>query len=107
MWAGTEKTPAQMTAIIREMMDEGYAPTVGIQFSAPFFPLVQLHQYVALDYTLDGFGMVSTLTLYNPWGVDSDGTFPSSGDPNDGIVVLTADLLYSGMWGGTFEFAHV
>jgi hypothetical protein len=108
MWPGTEMTPTQMSAVIREMMDGGYAPTVGIQYRDPtIFPLMDLHQYVALDYTLDGFGLVSSLTLYNPWGVDSNGSFPTSGDPNDGIVTLSANLLYSQLWGGTFEFAHV
>jgi hypothetical protein len=105
--SGTNLTPAQITSVIREMMDEGHAPTLGIQFSAPSFPLVQLHQYVVLDYTLDVFGLVSSLKLYNPWGIDTDGSFPASGNPNDGIVTLTGDQLFSGLMGGSFEFAHV
>jgi len=105
MGPGTFLSPEQISSVIRQMMDEGYAPTLGIQFTTnPALPLVTLHQYVVLDYALDGFGLVSTLTLYNPWGID--GVPPFSGDPNDGIVTITLNELVN-MVGGSFEFAHV
>jgi calpain family cysteine protease/hemolysin type calcium-binding protein len=99
-----DSSKASLTAVVREMMDGGYAPTLGIQATVPGLPLVTLHQYIVLDYTLDVFGELQTLTLYNPWGID--GVPPFSGDPNDGIVTITGDELAFGV-AGSLEFAHV
>jgi len=99
-----DSSKAQLTSVVREMMDNGFAPTLGIQATVPGLPLVTLHQYIVLDYTLDAFGELQTLTLYNPWGID--GVPPFSGNPDDGIVTITGDELAFGV-AGSLEFAHV
>ena len=51
--------PVAGTDLLGDPADDGrgYAPTLGIQFTTdPSVPLVTLHQYVVLDYALDGFG---------------------------------------------------
>jgi hypothetical protein len=113
---GSVLTESQMTAIIIEMMsrdpDTGellYAPTLGFDFVTPGIPLLAAHQYVVLDYDLDGYtGLVSSVTLYNPWGIDGvpDMFLPADTNPNDGIVVITLPELIGGT-AGSFEFGTV
>ena len=97
-------TAAQHTAKIIEMMEGGYAPTLGVDFAVVGTGLISAHQYVVLDYNLDVFGMVSTVRVYNPWGID--GMTPTSGDPNDGIITLTMQMLVAGI-AGSWEFGTV
>jgi hypothetical protein len=108
--AGPTMTAEQMSDVIRDMMDNGYAPTLGFDYVFdPGIPLLSAHQYVVLDYDIDGFtGLVSTVDLYNPWGIDGlpDGYLPLEVDPNDGIVTITLTELMFGT-AGSFEYGHV
>ena len=99
-------TPEQHTATIIEMMEGGFAPTLGVDFAVQGVPLLSAHQYVVLDYNLNVFGLIDTIRVYNPWGIDGDGSIPSSGDPNDGIVTLTLDMLVNRI-AGSYEFGTV
>jgi hypothetical protein len=103
-------TAEQMSAVIRDMMDNGHAPTLGFDYVfVPGIPLLSAHQYVVLDYDLDGLtGLVSSVDLYNPWGIDgvADGFLPMESDPNDGIVTITLIELMFGT-AGSFEYGHV
>lgn len=70
-------------------------------------PLVGNHAYTVLSASRDNQGNI-TYTMRNPWGWDGENTdtgeIYSSGDPNDGIVTLTADQVNAGcdnlMWVG-------
>ena len=36
----------------------------------PASRLITAHQYVVLDYNLNVFGLVDSIRVYNPWGID-------------------------------------
>ena len=102
---------AQMSAVIHDMMDPKpgeptrNAPTLGFDFVTPGVPLLQAHQYVVLGYDVDGFtGLVSSVRLYNPWGID--GVPPFDANPNDGIVTIPLWMLVN-YCAGSFEYGHV
>jgi hypothetical protein len=51
----------------------------------PGTPLRDDHQYVVVSVSYDGNGVITSITLYNPWGVDGGGD-----DGNDdGFIVVT------------------
>jgi hypothetical protein len=97
-------TPEQHSAVIIEMMEGGYAPTLGVDFAVDGTGLLSAHQYVVLDYNLNVFGLVESIRVYNPWGID--GVAPTSGDPNDGIITVTLQMLFGGV-AGSYEFGTV
>ena len=94
-----------LTDKVVEMVDQGMAATLGIQdvfFSGT--QLIELHQYVVVDYELATDGLLRTITLRNPWGFDGPGPAMDN-DPDDGFVTITFNELLS-MWAG-FEYAPV
>jgi hypothetical protein len=97
-------TPEQHSAVIIEMMEGGFAPTLGVDFAVDGTGLLSAHQYVVLDYNLNVFGLVESIRVYNPWGID--GVPPTSGDPNDGIITVTLQMLFGGV-AGSYEFGTV
>jgi len=80
------------------------AATLGVFDALPSVPLVTGHQFVVLDYAFNDFlGQVSSITIYNPWGIDGE---PNPSNPNDGIITITLDQLVNGV-AGSLEYAPV
>jgi hypothetical protein len=70
------------------------AATLGVFVTDPSVPLINGHQFVVLSYTYNDFlKQVTSITVYNPWGIDG---IPNGSDPNDGIITVTLDQLVSG-----------
>ena len=68
-------TAAQHTAKIIEMMEGGYAPTLGSRFRQSVgIRLIRAHQYVVLDYNLNVFGLVEHHPSLQPVGHRRYGT---------------------------------
>jgi hypothetical protein len=110
VWFNSSTSLTLMSNTIRLMVDQGTAATIGFDFVPPNsgIPLIQAHQYILLDYTLGSNGLVSSVTLRNPWGIDGPGSSPGPGNDNnfnDGIVTITLDQL--ALTEGSFEWAHV
>jgi hypothetical protein len=97
-----------MSDTIRFMVDSGTAATVGIFTAGPGVPLVEGHQFILLGYELDAIsGLVSTVTLRNPWGVDGPGPGPGPNNDNnfqDAILTITLDQLST--CDGLFEWGE-
>jgi hypothetical protein len=95
---------AGLGAAIKLAMDNGQAPTIGID--VPGSPLLLAdHQYIILGYNVDGSGVVTDVILRNPWGID--GGIGPSGDPNDGIINITTADLFASTGFTTLDFAEM
>ena len=69
------------------------ASTLGVFATDPSVPLINGHQFVVLSYAYNDFlKQVSSITVYNPWGIDG---ITSDSNPNDGIITITLDQLVS------------
>jgi hypothetical protein len=109
---GSPATATGLTAEIIHMMERDpvthqliNAPTLGVDDALPSVPLITAHQFVVLDYEMNAFtGLVTTITVYNPWGIDGMPTGDSN--PNDGIITITLDQLVNGVI-GSFEYGPV
>ncbi len=55
-------------------------------------PLILGHMYSVGRVIRNALGVVIGIELRNPWGVD--GGKVTSGDPNDGLVIVTPDQLW-------------
>ena len=55
-------------------------------------PLVTGHMYTVASVQRNSAGVVTSITLRNPWGVDGAG---SDGNTSDGLVTLTPAQLYA------------
>ena len=77
----------------------GQSVTVGIhQNDDPTnVPLVENHMYMISSVTL-AYGIVTSITLRNPWGNDGGGSVDS--DPFDGLVTLTPQQCFDHIVGG-------
>jgi hypothetical protein len=96
---------SSLGAAIKQVVDAGKAPTIGIQTPITGM-LLSSHQYIVMGYDLDGLtGEVTNVILRNPWGIDG-GTIPS-GNPDDGIVTIDINLLYMSIGFNTLDFAIV
>ena len=80
------------------------APTLGVFLTDPSVPLINGHQFVVLSYAYNDFlKEVSSITVYNPWGIDG---MPNGSNPDDGIITITLDqLVYEGIY--SLEYAPV
>jgi calpain family cysteine protease/hemolysin type calcium-binding protein len=91
-------------AAIKEVVDAGQVPTVGI--ANPSTPmLLSQHQYIVMGYLADGFGFVTDVILRNPWAFDG-GTIPS-GNPDDGIITININDLFACSGFCSLEWADV
>ena len=54
-------------------------------------PLINGHMYTVYAVNRDWRGVVTSIVLRNPWGVDGIG---NDGNPNDGFVTVTAGQLF-------------
>lgn len=68
------------------------ATTVGFDSVPAGVPLVSGHQYAVAWVTLDTYGAVSSITLYNPWSTDGGGNKDGS---DDGFVTVTPAQIFS------------
>ncbi|MFM7150172.1 MAG: C2 family cysteine protease, partial [Gemmataceae bacterium] len=75
-------------------------------FTVPWgIPLSTPHAYSVASVTRNSWGVVTSITLHNPWGID--GQFPgapSDANPYDGLVTLTPDQLFR--CDGVVQFAN-
>lgn len=82
----------------------GQAVTIGFlrerTTGAGTAPLIMGHMYTVAQVVRNGSGVVTSIVLRNPWGVDGTG---SDADPSDGLVTVSAAQLlqYTGQvnWG--------
>jgi len=99
----------EMSDTIREMVDSGSAAGIAIYTAGAGVPLVESHQFILLDYELDAItGLVRTVTLRNPWGIDGPGSTAGPNNDNnfeDGILTITLDQLRTCT--GAFEWAPI
>lgn len=70
----------------------GQAPTIGFLSVPAGVPLVSSHMYTVMAMTRNAAGVVTSVTLRNPWGVDGGGNRDSN--PNDGFVTVTPAQLF-------------
>jgi hypothetical protein len=54
------------------------------------------HAYALEGVNRDAAGNVTSLRLYNPWGVDGSSNGYADGQPDDGLVTLGVDQIWSG-----------
>lgn len=54
-------------------------------------PLIMSHMYTVMSVIRDGSGVVTSLVLRNPWGVDGAG---NDGNTSDGLVTVTPDQIW-------------
>jgi len=89
---GFTTSPQLLSNTIRTIVDNHLAGSVGFQSTPANGILIPAHQYILLGYTLDPTtGLVATVTLRNPWGIDGPGASPALGNDNnfkDGIVTV-------------------
>lgn len=96
---------ASLGAAIKLVVDQGQAPTIGIQTPSTMM-LLASHQYIVMGYELDGLtGEISNVILRNPWGFDGGST--PSGNPDDGIITLSVDALFMCSGYCSLEYADV
>lgn len=65
--------------------------TVGFLTVASGAPLVSSHMYMLAGVTKNAAGVVTGITVRNPWGVDGAG---KDSNPSDGLVTLTPDQVF-------------
>jgi hypothetical protein len=95
---------ASLGAAIKLAVDNGQAPTIGID--NPSTPMLLAdHQYIVLGYNVNGSGQLTDVIMRNPWAIDG-GTI-ASGDPNDGIITITIAQLFACTGFTTLDFADV
>lgn len=90
---GLNTTAQQLSNTIRMVVDNGLAAALQFQTVPAGAPLISAHQYILLGYTMDpATGLVASVTLRNPWGIDGPSTVPGPGNDNnfdDGLVTVT------------------
>ncbi len=84
------KTAAAMATDIYTRWNGKQAVTIGI-YSAPGLPLITSHMYSVASVTRNSSGVVTSITLRNPWGIDG---IVKDSNPNDGLVTLTPAQLF-------------
>ena len=77
------------------------AVTVGFYSPSSGVPLIGNHVYTVM-YVTCNLGVVTSITLRNPWGVDGAG---HDSNPYDGLVTVTPDQLFGS--GGFVVWGHV
>ena len=65
-------------------------------------PLENNHSYTVMYVTSNSSGVVTSITLRNPWGYDGLG---NDGNPNDGLVTVTPGQLFGST--GRVDWGHV
>jgi hypothetical protein len=88
---------SQLDSELEQLLNAGDAVTIAIENPEDGAPLIGDHAYTVDHVTTNSKGVVTSITLRNPWGVDGAG---NDGD-NDGYVTMTPAQLYASMMGGT------
>ena len=96
-------TSASLGAAIDKVFSQGMAPTIGIDTPSSGL-LISSHQYIVVGVTKTA-GQVTSVTLHNPWNIDG-GTL-TSGNPNDGDIVIDIDTLFACSGYCSLEFANI
>ena len=88
-------TVSQINTIYKDLKD-GKALTAGTynvdgkRVLDPTTGIIGNHRYVISSYTSDGTVAGTKLTLYNPWGHDTESTsYRGDANSNDGYVTVT------------------
>lgn len=70
------------------------APTgfLGLKAGAASVPLVMSHMYTVSSVVRNASGVVTSVVVRNPWGVDGGGN--NDANRNDGLVTLTPEQLF-------------
>ncbi len=75
------------------------AVTVGFDIAPAGTALVGFHVYTVQSVTRNASGVVTSITLHNPWGTDSKlADAPRDSNPGDGLVTVTPEKLFQA-WG--------
>jgi hypothetical protein len=67
------------------------AVTIGFLSGDGSAPLVMSHMYTVMQVNRNSAGVVTSIVLRNPWGVDGAG---NDSNPYDGLVTVTPDQLF-------------
>ena len=70
------------------------AVTVGTDSASTGTPLVGGHAYTVQSVTRNASGVVTFITLYNPWGHDTNPGVSTDANPSDGLVTVTPAQLF-------------
>jgi hypothetical protein len=98
--ANSDYFPSSAGQLVNDLehdLNAGDAVTIAIDNPEDGAPLIGDHAYTVDHVTTNSKGVVTSITLRNPWGVDGAG---NDGD-NDGYVTMTPVQLYASMMGGT------
>jgi Ca2+-binding RTX toxin-like protein len=94
---GKNTTMQQLSNTIRTIVDNHLPGAVEFQSTPTGSILIPAHQYILLDYTIDpASGLVSTVTLRNPWGIDGPYATPVLGNDSnfyDGVVTVPVSYV--------------
>jgi hypothetical protein len=66
---------------------------LGLKSGATGVPLVMSHMYTVMSVVKNAAGVVTSVVVRNPWGIDGGGNKDSN--VNDGLVTLTPAQLFS------------
>lgn len=66
--------------------------TIGFLTVGSGVPVIGYHMYMVAGVTKNAAGVVTSITVRNPWGVDGAG---KDANPNDGLVTLTPAQVFS------------
>ena len=55
-------------------------------------PVILNHMYTVMSFVRDAAGVITSITLRNPWGTDG---VANSSNPNDGLVTVTPQQLFA------------
>ena len=68
----------------------------------PNLPLFNFHMYTLTRVNTNSAGVVTSITLRNPWGFDGAG---NDGNTSDGLITVTVDQIYK--LRGVVNYGHV
>ena len=74
------------------------AVTVGFDSAPAGTGLVSWHVYTVQSVTRNANGVVTSITLRNPWGIDNNSGVSTDANPFDGLVTVTPAQLFQA-WG--------
>jgi hypothetical protein len=84
----------EMMRRLKDGLDAGGAVTAGTPWSAGWdgTPVVASHAYAVDGFNTDSGGNITSVRLYNPWGIDGKPTGDSN--PNDGFVTISVQRFW-------------
>jgi hypothetical protein len=90
---GPGTDPAELAEFIARRFEAREATTIGFLRPGAGVPVVRNHMYSVAGVERDAAGVVVSITVRNPWGVDGGGS--TDANPADGLVTLTPAQIAS------------